>query len=53
MLLAVVVFGLTAWWMAVKYDGAAAGEIALYSLVLVPFGIIYTLVKLAKIKRRN
>lgn len=50
-LLAVVVFGLTAWWMAVKYDGAAPGEIARYSLILVPFGIGYTLVKLARIKR--
>ena len=50
-LLAAVLFGLTAWWMAVKYDGAAPGEIALYSLILVPFGVIYTLVKLARIKR--
>jgi hypothetical protein len=50
-LLAVVVFGLLAWWMAVRYDGAAPGEIALYSLILVPFGIVYTLVKLARIKR--
>lgn len=50
-LLAVVVFGLTAWWLAVKYDGAAPGEIALYALILVPFGIGYTLVELARIKR--
>jgi hypothetical protein len=52
-LLAAVVFSLLAWWLAVKYDGATAGEIALYSLILVPCGIIYTLVKLARIKREK
>jgi len=49
-LLAAVVFGLLAWWLAVKYDGATLGEIALYALILVPLGIVCTLVRIKRQK---
>jgi hypothetical protein len=49
---AVVAVGF-AWLISVKYDGATIGEVVLWSLVLVPIGVLGEWIRVTRVKRRN
>jgi hypothetical protein len=42
-----------AWLISVKYDGVTIGEVALWSLVLVPIGVVGEWIRSSRVKRRN
>ncbi|MDQ7809371.1 hypothetical protein Q5425_37075 [Amycolatopsis sp. A133] len=51
--LATVLFAWFAWYLSVRRDGATAGEIVFWELIVVPIGTVSAWLALTRIRRRN